>query len=165
MDTTGNTPEQLAAENEDLRNRLEEAEETLRAIRSGEVDALVVSGAGGEQLFTLKGADQSYRILVEEMSEGAVSMAQDGVIYYANRCLAGILKTQLEAIAGSTVYTWLAPDSRQMLRALLDKGTNEARRAELVLIASDGTQVPVYVSVSKLPIGEMPDSFCMTVPT
>jgi hypothetical protein len=55
-----------------LLNRLEEAEETLRAIRQGEVDALVVQGAQGEQVYTLKGADYAYRVILEEMGEGAI---------------------------------------------------------------------------------------------
>ena len=39
-----------------LRARLAEAEETLRAIRAGETDAVVVSGKRGQQVFTLEGA-------------------------------------------------------------------------------------------------------------
>jgi hypothetical protein len=38
---------------EELRQRLQEAEETLDAIRNGKVDALVVSGPSGEKVFTL----------------------------------------------------------------------------------------------------------------
>jgi len=49
-----NIPTRLAAlqeENQELRRRLEEAEETLRAIREGEVDAVVVTGRRGAQIF------------------------------------------------------------------------------------------------------------------
>ena len=53
------TKEQLVAENTELRLRLEEAEETLNAIHNGEVDAIIVSGAGGEQVFTLKQAEEA----------------------------------------------------------------------------------------------------------
>lgn len=55
------TSEQIQA----LRTRMEEAEETLRAIRSGEVDGLVVTGPQGEQVFTLKGADHPYRVMID----------------------------------------------------------------------------------------------------
>ena len=48
-----------------LQRELEEAQETLRAIRQGEVDALVVESPHGAQLFTLKSAEQPYRMLVE----------------------------------------------------------------------------------------------------
>ena len=76
------TKQQLLLEVEDLRKRLEEAEETLRAIRSGEVDALVVSGPQGDRLYTLEGADQSYRILFETMEEGAATLGANGTVLY-----------------------------------------------------------------------------------
>ena len=57
---------------ETLRARLAEAEEMLRAIRQGEIDALVVEGAGGNQVYTLHSAEEPYRNLVEQMQEGAV---------------------------------------------------------------------------------------------
>ena len=109
----------LIAENEDLRARLEEAEETLRAIRGGEVDSLVVMGEVGEQIFTLKGADQAYRILVENMSEGARTMSADGMIIYANRRFAEMIKTPLEKVIGASIYRWIEPVSQQMFRSLL----------------------------------------------
>lgn len=155
------TQQQLLAENEDLRVRLGEAEETLREMRSGGVDALIVSGVGGAQLFTLKNADQSFRLLVEEMSEGALTMTAQGVIVYANHSFAGLLKTPLEKVMGSAVRTWIAPDSQSILQSLLSKGAGEERRAELMLAASDGTQVPVYVSVSNLPLEGSPDAYCL----
>ena len=71
---------ELLAENEQLRRSLDESRELLRAISSGEVDALVVSRPEGERVFTLKGADQAYRILIEAMNEGAVIITSDGTI-------------------------------------------------------------------------------------
>ena len=159
--STGRTQKQLVAENEDLRARLDEAEETLRAIRSGEVDALIVSGVGGEQVFTLKGADHSYRVLIEDMNEGALNLTADGVILYANRRLAEMLKTPLEKVIGSAIHTWIAPDSQRILQSLLRKGVDGKRREQLILTAGDGTQVPVNLSVSNLLGNEMPDYFCM----
>ncbi len=155
------TQQQLAAENEDLRARLEKAEATLREILSGEADALFISGMGGEQLFTLKGADQSYRTLIEEMSEGALTMTAEGVILYANRRFAEMLKMPLEKVIGATIHTWIAPGSRQILQSLLSKGAAEKHREQLELTASDGTRVPVQFSVSNLLITGMPDAFCL----
>ena len=57
-------------------DRLAETEETLRAIRSGEIDALVVSTTGGDRLFTLAGADHPYRVMVESMQEGAATVSR-----------------------------------------------------------------------------------------
>jgi PAS domain-containing protein len=71
-----------------LRARLAEAEETLNAIRSGEVDAIAVDGPRGHQIYTLQSADQPYRILAERMSEGAAMLAAQGAILFCNRRLA-----------------------------------------------------------------------------
>jgi len=155
------TQKQLLLELEDLRARLEEAEDTLRAIRSGEVDALVVPGEGGDQIFTLKGADHSYRLLIEDMNEGALTLTMDGVILYANRRFAEMLKTPLEKVIGSMIHTWIAPEGQRILQSLLRKDVDERRREELVLAAGDGTPAPVNLSVSNLLIDEMPDSFCL----
>src|SRR3990172_10068314 len=92
--------QRLLAENKDLRVRLVQAEETLHEMRSGEVDALIVPGAGGARLFALEDADQSFRLLVREMNEGALTMTAAGVIVYANRCFAGMIRTPLEKVIG-----------------------------------------------------------------
>src|SRR6185295_2499916 len=71
-----------------LRARLAEAEETLRAIRTGEVDAVVVAGKQGPQVFSLQGAEHEYRVLIESMNEGALTLTMDKMILYANLCFA-----------------------------------------------------------------------------
>ena len=153
--------QETAAENQDLRARLEKAEESLREILSGEADALFVTGVGGAQLFALKGADQSYRTLIENMSEGALTLTPEGLILYANRRFAEMLRTPLEKVIGSHIYTWFAPASRQVLQTLLRKDATDGRREELALVAADGKQVPVNLSMSHLILEGMPDSFCM----
>jgi PAS domain S-box-containing protein len=155
------TQRQLRTENEDLRARLAEAEEALHAIRSGQVDALIVSDEGGEQVFTLKGADRVYRMLIEDMNEGALTLTAEGLILYANRRFAEMLTTPLEKIIGSTIHTWIVPDSHWILQTLLRKGGDENSRGELALTASDGTQVPVYLSVNHLSMDGLPNSFCL----
>ena len=156
------TQQHLLAENEDLRALLLEADETLRAIRSGEVDALVVSGVDGEQIFTLKGADYSYRLLVEDMNEGALTLSAEGEILYANKRFSDMLKTPLEKIIGSTIYAWITPDSQRILQSLLSKGNAEKRR-ELTLTSGDGESVQTYFSMSSQLTDDMPDLFCVVV--
>ena len=79
------TKQQLTIENEELRARLQELEETLEAIRSGAVDAIVTSGPAGDRVYTLEGADHAYHMMVESMNEGAVTLMPDGTILYGNR--------------------------------------------------------------------------------
>lgn len=152
---------QITEENADLRAQLEKAEATLREIFSGEADALMVPSVGGAQLFTLKGADQVYRTLIEEMNEGALTLTAEGVILYANHRLAEMLKTPLEKVIGGSILTWVAPGRQGILQSLLSKSGETQRREELVLTASDGTQVPVYISVNRIVRDEAHDFFCL----
>jgi PAS domain S-box-containing protein len=150
---------QLVDENAGLRMRLEESEETLRAIRSGEVDAIVVSGVGGEQVFTLTSAERPYRALIEDMKDGAITLTSDGVILYANCSFAEMVKTPLEKVIGSTIHTWIAPIFQGIFQALFREDTSEKSREELVLTSGDGTLVPVSLSMNPLIIDGIPDCF------
>src|SRR5690349_5577826 len=76
---------------EELRFHLEEAAETIDAIRTGQIDALVVKGEEGHQLYTLRTADQTYRVFIEKMTEGAVTLNQQGVIIYSNSQFANLI--------------------------------------------------------------------------
>ena len=157
------TIKQMDADNRDLRTRLEKAEATLSEILCGESDALFVASKGGTQLFTLKGADQAYRTLIEDMSEGALTLTAEGVILYSNRRFAEMLRAPLERVIGSELLNWIAPEHRQILPALLRNEATDNHREELALAAADGTRVPVYISVSRLVLEETPDALCMVV--
>jgi PAS domain-containing protein len=87
---------QLLAENAELRARLETAEATLSEILSGEADALVIPGLINAQLFTLHGVDQAYRLLIENMSEGALTLSSDGLVLYANLRFAEMVRAPVE---------------------------------------------------------------------
>src|SRR5262245_9115423 len=85
------TIDELQAENAELARRLDEAEETLRAIRTGAVDAIVVEEATGHRIYTLEAADRPYRLFVEQMQQGAATLHGDGTIAYCNKQLAELL--------------------------------------------------------------------------
>ena len=164
MRTTKRTSKkQLLLELENQRLRLQEVEETLRAIHNGEVDALVISDLQGKQIFTLKDADYSYRLLVEGIDEGAVVLTNSGSIMYANRRFAAMVRMPLGDLIGSGIDAWVAPDSRDRFRSLLEKKGEKERRKEMMLIASDGTQVHVHLSASTHAVSEMPDYICLLV--
>src|SRR3989339_1075020 len=103
MSKPDRTRQELLDELQKLTSRLIEAEETLRAILSGEVDGLVVSTTDGERVFTLSGADHSYRVMVETMNEGAVTLASSGTILFCNQRFADIVQRSLEKVIGSSI--------------------------------------------------------------
>lgn len=144
--------EELLLEIENLRARLLEAEETSRAIRNGEIDTLLVSGAKGEQVFTLKGVEKPYRILIEQMNEGAVMLDAHNSIIYCNSGFARILKKPLETIIGTNVTRYILPASLVDFEELLHFGMQENKNDEISFVAGDGTHVPLYISIKSLNI-------------
>jgi PAS domain S-box-containing protein len=143
----GHTPD---AEVQSLRERLEEAEETLRAIRSGEVDALVVDGPAGPQIYTLVGADQSYRMLVEQMRDGALMLSTDGTVLYSNARLVMLLGMSEPSLGGRPLADLVVPEDRAQLLELLQQAASCSASGELRMRGSDGTEIPVLVSCSAL---------------
>jgi two-component system, NarL family, sensor kinase len=131
-----------------LRARLAEAEDTLDAIRSGAVDALVVRTPRGERLFTLKGADQTYRALVEAMNEGAVTL-RNGVISYCNHHFAKMAGTPLEKVLGASIFDFVPSENLRRLSTRLQKGGQRRGSVEAVLHAANGARVPVVLSGSR----------------
>jgi len=141
---------QLLDEIKELRKRLKEAEETLSAIRSGEVDAIVVSGLQGEQVFTLTGAERVYRVLIETMNEGAASLNQEGMIIYCNQRLSEMIKTPLEKVIGVPMRQFIRASDLPVFDSLIEKGLQESGKGEVAFIKNDGTVLPVLLSISTL---------------
>jgi PAS domain S-box-containing protein len=133
-----------------LRARLDEAEEALRAIRSGEVDALVVTTRIGEQIFTLRSAEQPYRIFVESMSEGAVTLSGDGTILYSNARFAEMMALPLARVTGAAFGDFVATAQQATFAALLARGQHERCAGEIELAAAEGASVMVQLSVHPL---------------
>ncbi|MGL6137711.1 MAG: PAS domain S-box protein [Planktothrix sp.] len=148
---TETSEDPLQKEVEDLRFQLEIARDTLRAIGNGEVDALVIAGSEGEQVYTLQGADSSYRMLVEEMKEGAATITTDStLLLYCNKRLASLLKTPLKNLIGTDFKEFISPSDLTLFQAISQKANSDSGKAELTLIARDGTEVPVYLSINIL---------------
>ncbi|NKE73324.1 PAS domain-containing sensor histidine kinase [Candidatus Manganitrophus noduliformans] len=149
------TKKELAEQVAELRARLEEAEETLRAIRKGEVDALIVEGAEGPQIFTLKGADHTYRVLIEAMDEAASVLADDGTLLYANRCFAKMLKTPLEKLIGHSILPFIGPKDQATFEALIREGRKGTRKGEIALKTGGGNLLPAYVTVNTIELDQV----------
>lgn len=133
-----------------LRERLRELEETIEAIRSGGVDALVVEGSAGTRIFTLKGAEEPYRMLVEHMQEGALTLTQDGTIVYANKAFARFVEQPLEQITGKSLSKFLVQGDPIWLTSLLATVQRAGTRRELLFHCGATERCPAILSLSLL---------------
>ena len=130
---------------ETLLARLAEAEETLQALRDGEVDALVVRGADGDQVYTLHGVEEPYRNLVEQMREGAVVLEPSGEILYSNAQFAALVGAPLESLSSKHIGRFIVDADRAAFASLMRSGSG-ARGSRLM--SSDGTVIEVYISLT-----------------
>src|ERR1700733_13448724 len=138
MKKTKKSRPKKASDYEEVLARVAELEETLRAIRMGEVDAVVVSGPIGDQVFTLQGAEHPYRILVETIDEGAATLSDDGTVLYSNRSFAAIFDVPLEKFIGAPIESFVSGEDLQDLRALLKDARTGSARGEIRLRTVDG---------------------------
>ena len=123
------------------------AEEALGAIRSGGVDALVVSADDAPRIYTLRGAEEPYRLFVEAMSEGAVTVSPDGTIMYANKAFAELIREPLERVIGNSIQRFISAYDKDTFNALFFRAQQGAAKAELLLRRSDEELISVYVSL------------------
>ncbi|MDZ7742851.1 MAG: PAS domain-containing protein [Bacteroidota bacterium] len=153
---TSKTKEQLIIDNEELHFRLLEAKEMLSAIRSGEVDAIVISGAEGEQVYSLSSSETPYRTFVEEMHGGAVTLNKEGLILYCNNSFAELVKQPVKHVIGSYFKDYIIAVDKLKLENLLEKLPSRKNKA---LIISLTNSTWLKLSVRLLPAYLHGDNF------
>ncbi|MDD4860893.1 MAG: sigma 54-interacting transcriptional regulator [Smithellaceae bacterium] len=163
MNNSHKTRQQLLDDLQELTQRMTQSEETLRAILSGEVDGLVIHTEEGDRVFTLSGADHPYRIMIETMNEGAVTLADDGTILFCNRRFADIVRGSLEKIMGSSIYSYFSSTDLPLFKGLLEQSSAGNSKLELALKTGDKTSTPVLLSISTLGHTDTPGTVCMVV--
>jgi PAS domain S-box-containing protein len=142
------TKEQLIIENKDLHSRLVEIEEALAAIRNGEVDAIMVSGKKGEQVYSVSSAETPYRTFIEEMSEGAITLTKEGTILYCNPRFADIVQSPYESVIGSSLKRFITPNDNLKLDDFLAQLTHDKHD---VLIVTLTNTIYLRLSIHLLP--------------
>lgn len=151
----------LTEENSQLRARLEEAEETLRAIRSGEVDAVIVAGPKGEQVFTLKGEDLPYRALVEAMNEGAATFSNEGLLTYCNSRFPPLFGLAEENIVGRLLHEFMPAAHGAAIQDLFRRAVNgQLSEGEFRFEVEGGNPRVIRVSLSRVEDENIP-AVCM----
>src|ERR1700731_25194 len=145
-------PSRASQEVSELQGRVAELEETLRAIRMGEVDAVLVSGPQGDQVFTLQGAEHPYRLIIETIEEGAASLADDGTVLYANRSFAEIFDIALEKFIGAPLNDFVFGEDRALLAHLIADANINIVRGEIRL--DSHRQRPRTIRLTLSPVRE-----------
>jgi len=154
------TKEQLIIENDELHSRLAETQETLSAIQRGDVDAIVVSGTKGEQVYSISSAETPYRTFIEEMNEGAVTLSSEGIIIYCNQRFADIVREPIERVIGSYFKRFIVPNDKLKFDKSLAQKTDGNNVLTISLVNS------LYLKLSfKLLPAYLKGDYCILVAT
>jgi PAS domain S-box-containing protein len=162
------TYRQLLADNEglktqlrSLRERLEEVEETIAAVRAGHIDAVVVSAEPGEELYVLERIDRPYRLLLESMAHGAAVVDADGRIAYCNRSLAELFRRSRDEVTGSHWRDYLSgQDALRLADAMREVSERSSGRAEVLIQRPSAGPQPVEIAIHPSPIRAL---FCFVI--
>jgi len=145
--------DELLKELEEVRIQLNEANETIEAIRSGQIDALIVQGREGNQIYTLKSADQTYRVFIEKMTEGAVTLDRKGVVQFCNSQFAQMVDHSLSQVIGMPFEKFIVEEYKDDYHQLFKICWSQDCKGEVYLINSHDP-MPVQLSLTPLELGE-----------
>lgn len=154
----GKTKKQLIIENEQLHSRLSEIEEAITAIRNGEVDAIMVSGSKGEQVYSVSSAETPYRTFIEEMGEGAVTLTKQGIILYCNPKFADLIQAPYEKVVGSNIKRFITSKNHSKLDDFLAQPAHDKHD---VLIVNLNNTVYLRLSIHHLPPYLLGDNYIL----
>lgn len=141
--------ENYLARIEELESRLEEAESLIEAIKEGEVDAFAITTNDKQEVFTLQSGDFAYRILVENINEGALNLSEEGLIVYTNKRFYHLLQLPYEKVIGKNIKSFIHPRSLEFFEQLFSKSLSGDCTAEIELLAGDSA-MPAYISLTSL---------------
>jgi PAS domain S-box-containing protein len=142
------------------RQSLQESEEIVLAIRRGKIDALVTSGADGERVLLLQGAEHPYRVLVETINDGVATLDREGRVLYANSRFAAILRAPEDNFIGTPLQSHVLASDRKTLQGLISEGLLNSTQGEITLDAAEGR--PRLVRLALTPVQNSdPQTVCV----
>lgn len=145
---------ELQVEIAELQQQLSEARDTLDAIRAGEVDAFIIKNNNEHTLYTLKSADHTYRIFVEKMVQGAITLNPDNIILYANGSFAAMVGLPLAKVIGSSFEDYIPVQNAHRLKELISNAWYTEQKAEIILQSPMQRKIPVLLSMNVLDFDE-----------
>ncbi len=144
--------EELMRQIGDLKLQLSEAQDTIDAIRNGDVDAFIVKNDDVHQIYTLKTADHTYRVFIEKMTEGAVTISKEGIVLYSNTSFANMINLPLTKVLGQTFESFIPDGYRGVVNKLIAMAWNEECKAEVILPGKNNKPIPVLLSLNTMEI-------------
>ena len=145
-----NTYQELSEQVTELKAQLAEGNELINAIHKGEIDAFVVNNEGRHELYTLKSADKTYRLFIEKMNEGAITLNQQNIVLYSNTAFANLLNIPLENVIGSYFEDLVPGEFRIPVNHLINNAWKLQESKAEIALPGHNKAVPVMLSLNAL---------------
>ncbi|HWQ67839.1 MAG TPA: PAS domain S-box protein [Methanospirillum sp.] len=145
---------ELTGEIEELREKIRELQDTLDAIRSGEVDAIIIAHGENQKIYTLEGSDHPYRALVENIHEGALTLSRTGTILYTNTRFAEMVKTPPERIPGTSILDYVCPEHKTEMDEAISGILVRSCRTRIRIRQEVRGSLPALISMNPLSLEE-----------
>jgi signal transduction histidine kinase len=143
------TVKQSALKILELQSRVDEYEQLIEAIKSGEVDAFAIKKGNQSEIFTIRSADYAYKMLVENFGEGALNLSKEALIIYTNNYFTDLINLPYESVIGNSFIQFIHPDSKETFNKLFKKGLKAKAKGEIQLLIANKT-IPIYISLTSL---------------
>ncbi len=142
--------EKLNKKNKALQQQLKHANEIINAIKEGTIDAVVISNKKNLKVYTEETADKKYRILIEKMHEGAVTLTKTGIILYCNSHFASMVNLPLHKVIGTRFENLIEDASGKNVKNIIKKGWNEHLQSQIRILRKGKTAMPALISLNKI---------------
>ncbi len=143
------TVDDLLKKIKNLEERLVDSEQLIDAIRAGEVDAFAINENDQHEIYTLQSGDYAYRVLIEEIGEGAVNTTEEGLIVYTNSSFVELLGMPYEKVIGRFIHEFIHEDSSKNFKELFRDSLHGRSKGEITLSVGE-KMIPVYISLTSL---------------
>ena len=147
--------EKLKIENEALQQQLNEVKKSINTIRTENIDALVIAHEKALNIYIERTADKPYRILIEKMHEGAVTLNEEGIILFCNSSFANMINLPLQTLTGTKFEKYMDDSLMEPIIDLINSAGVNALKKEGKINAYGGKVIPVLMSVNALTLDEL----------
>jgi len=140
--------EKLANENRILYKQLQNALNSIEGFKTDKIDALVMANEKTLKVYTEKTSDQPYRILIEKMHEGAVTLNEEGIIIYSNSSFANMVDIPLQKVIGTRFESYIGDSIKKQFESLLKNDGVRVLKEEVSIFAANEKVIPALISVN-----------------
>jgi PAS domain S-box-containing protein len=151
---------QAATHTRSLARRLVEAEETIKALLSGQIDAIVEASGDTPILLAkaqqaLRASEEQYRQIVETTTDGIIKLDIEERMVFVNRRFAEMLGYEPADIVGKSVFAVMsAAATALMTEAVLRRSAGAKDALDTTLRHKDGSEIAVNIVVSSMIDGD-----------